>query len=247
MRIDFVHKSCISTDDFIRNTKHSRGLGLPSVEKIGARGRDLAIVGGGHSVNEHIETLRNWPGDIWAMNGAFHWCRDHGIDAAFFTVDALPQWSFYAEGAKRAIVSTSCDPSLFDVLKDAEVFTFDQASYIGGSTTATFGPLIGVNAGYGPVSFFGCGSDYAGGTSHIYENEKISYGMTVSVGGKEYATNAAYFMQAEALAKVIREYPEIFKDKSGGLLAALVENPEYEIISIGSDIESAIRESARAA
>lgn len=247
MRIDFVHKSCISKDDFIRNTDHSRSLGLPSVEKIGASGRDLAIVGGGHSVTDHVETLRNWPGDIWAMNGAFHWCRDHGIEAAFFTVDAQPQWSFYAEGAKRAIVSTSCDPSLFDVLKDAEVFTFDQASYIGGSTTATFAPLIGVNAGYSSVSFFGCGSDYAGKSSHIYENEKILYGMTVEVGGKVFATNAAYFMQAEALAKVIREFPHIFKDRSGGLLSALVACPDYEILSVGEDIEAAIRESARAA
>lgn len=239
MRINFTLKASIPQSDFIRNTNYSSRLGLPSIEQIGARG-NLAVVGGGRSVLEHIETLRKWPGEIWAINGAFHWCQDNGIKSTFFTIDPHPEWSFYAKGARRAIVAASCHPSLFDVLETAEVFTFDHNKVLGGATSATFVPMLSLAAGFDGATFFGCESSYSGNSTHVYENEEIKHAMLVECGGNEYLTNAGYYMQADALAKVLREFPDQFKEESGGLLRAMTLTETHDTVAIGRDLDAVL-------
>lgn len=240
MRINFTLKANIPQERFIQNTEYSKRLCLPSIEKMRVLGDTIAIVGGGPSVSDHIETLRNWPGEIWAINGAFHWLRDRGIKSTYFTIDALPEWSHYGEGAGKAVVAQSCDPSLFVTLGGAEIYTFDHNVFFGGATTATFAPILALAAGASGATFFGCESSYSGDTTHIYENEAIQNAMLVECGGKEYLTNAGYYMQAEALAKVLREFPDQFKEESGGLLRAMTLNETHDTVAIGRDLDAAL-------
>jgi hypothetical protein len=50
----------------------------------------------------------------------------------------------------------------------------------------------------------------------------------------------SYLAQAELLAELIRSAPGVFCDRSGGLLSALVADPEYDIVAASKDIHEAI-------
>jgi hypothetical protein len=78
----------------------------------------LAIVGGGNSIKEHVDELRSWDGDVWAVNGTINWCMDNGIKAAFYTIDAQPleNWVYPLHRIKRAVLAADCNPDVISKL-----------------------------------------------------------------------------------------------------------------------------------
>lgn len=196
----------------------------------------LAVVGGGTTINNHVETLKNWPGDVWAINGAYGWCREHGIDAWLFACDPDPIVLKWAQGAGKAILANTVDPAVFELLKDAEVVTFDvdgrPGGIVGRGSTATCAPHLAVRMAYPGVTFFGCESCYPVGVTHAYQHEVRTDEMLVEVGGaerREYLTAPDFYIQAMELANLIRELPVYLTEESGGLLREFVANPEHHI------------------
>jgi hypothetical protein len=230
VKLEFYGTGCVPPGREEQNLRHTATLGLPHVSE--QERPPLAVVGGGHSVLRALDELRAWPGDVWACGSAFHFCVAQGIRATFFCIDPQPETAPLGRGAKHAIVCTSMDPAMFEELKDAKVEIFDLIREEGKmnhwATTATSAPMLAVQMGYRDVSFFGCESSFEQDT-HAYRHEQTPEQILVACNGQSFLSHPAYFMQAEYLSAVIRTAPHIFHDRSGGLLAGLIADPDYDI------------------
>lgn len=234
------------TDEAVeRNLKNTGGLGLPTYREFKPAGKHLAVVGGGPSIEDHALAIRAFDGDVWAINGAWGWCKQRGIEATFVAVDPHPIVAKWAAGVKRAMLETRIDPLVFELLKDAEVYTFDVGEHKGGliarGSTATAVPQLACRIGYHSVTFFGCESCFPPGASHAYQDEDRKDLLLIEAGGEDYLTAPDFYIQAHELSNFMREVPEYLKEESGGLLRALIQNPERHIKWISEHYAQGIR------
>lgn len=245
MRVDYQPVgSDYSPERLADNIRYAKSLGLDCIQP-GDLGIPLAVVGGGPSINDHVAVLRKWSGDIWAVNGAFHWCQERGIDATFFSCDSNPDLDKLATGASRAILATICDPAVFAVLSGAYVRIFDTGKIAGihtGPTSATSCPALGIHAGYKEITFFGCESSYSSGRTHAYHDDAPNpWTMTVQCNGNAFETEAEYHMQAIYLSQFLRCAPHVFKEMSGGLLRAMSFDENSEVITASDEFMKLLR------
>lgn len=216
-----------------RNRAACLERGIPFISE--AKRGPLAIVAGGPSVAGYVDELRHWPGDVWVCGSAFQWALSQGIDGAFFNIDQHPSLASDCRGARKAVVATVSDPSVFDELRsaDVEVFDLDGNHY---ATSAASAAFKAVQMGYVDVTFYGCDSSYRHGRhtfeTHAYESDYWQQNpdtLLAVCGGRGYFTNPGFLVQAEFLAALCRLFPSIFRARSDGLIAALVDDPEYDI------------------
>lgn len=206
----------------------------------------LHVVGGSPSVSRYGDEFAEDGADVWASGSAFAWLRTCWTGRiGFFTIDRHPLLAEQSKGADYAIVASCCAPVLFDALAAQGVYTRVFHLTGGkapnhGSTSITAVPWVAKAMGYWDVTFYGCESSYPDRRTHAYEDEnenRVLNLLEVSValddrGIVKFRTNPDFLIQAEFLAKVIRAEPHIFKYKGGGLLDALVKNPEYAITGL---------------
>lgn len=229
----------VADADVKRNEAYAKGLGFPRLGK--AETPRLAVVGGGPSIKERVDELRAFDGDIWAINGAWKWCEDQGIDAWFYSLDPQDLIIPMCVGARKAMLGMCCHYGVFDLLHDAHV----EAVLIGGEgmdngpTSASSAPFIALERGYTEIHFFGCESSYAD-TTHAYGNFNLENLMRVKCAGEEFLTSSDFLYQAEQLGAVIREFPKFFKDASGGLLSAVIKEPQIVTLAATQQVHDAL-------
>lgn len=216
-------------DDVLRaNAEYTASLGIRKVEPVSPK---LAVVGGGLSARHQIADLATWPGDIWAINGTCSWLASEGIGSTLFSVDAGEDMVDLLDGVESAILADHCAPRVFDILGDrARVFHVD----VGGTTSACCTQLLALRLGYRHVSYFGCeGSfDFESGVTHTFKNEMPAEQMVIKAGARHYRTSLQFYMQCETLSHLIRTFPHLFCDRSGGLLGGMIEHPDtWEIVA----------------
>jgi hypothetical protein len=228
VKVEFRSRASVSNERRAINAQQNRALGLPVHTGAGR----LAVIGGGPSINQHIEELRAFDGQIWAVNGTIDWCIKHGIDAAFYTIDALAfrGWTYPLTGIKRAVISIECDPTLFAHLSGAQIETLERDEV--GPTSAAGASALGITAGYRDIVFYGCESNF-GEQSHAYSSPDVPDWILIDVGGKQFRTKPEFADQARLISKVINVAPHIYSDRSGGLLAAMIQHGEdYDVIEM---------------
>lgn len=230
MAIVFRSEPCVPVEEMRRNAEHTKTLGLPSVEYAG----HVALVGGGPSLADHLDELRAWEGPIWAINGTWQWLKDRGVKATFFTVDPKPQAWLKLERGESALVATVGSAELFASLAGGNVRTFNLGfdDVHTGVTSATAAPHLAVKMGHRSITFFGCDSSFGDYETHVYPSDVPSDLFLVQASGNEFATKPEFVMQAEDLARLCRELPVFHRNRSGGLMAALIENPEWDVVGV---------------
>jgi hypothetical protein len=234
MKIQMYALGCVSDDIAERNIAYAKSLGWPELGPSDSRGNHLAVVGGGPSVQNHIESLRYWNGDVWAINGAWQWCEDNGIEAALFSVDPSENLADVIGEAKRVYLASVCDPGAFRAARYVRrVFEIGPGKLLTGSTSATAAAAIAPHLDFRRVTFFGCEGSYSFGATHAYAGGiKSQNAMRVRCGDTAFDTDAGFLMQAEFLAAVIRAAPTVYDELSGGLLTALVADPDYDVTAV---------------
>lgn len=229
MSVVFKWSTSVPLEEMQRNTEHTKTLNLPSVEYAGP----VAVVGGGLSLADHLDELRAWKGPIWAINGAWRWLKQRGIEATFFTVDPKPQPWLAEHRPKAALIATVGSPELFASLSHSYVRTFrlavDEVNC--GVTSATAAPHLAILMGHHSLTFFGCDSSFGNYKTHVYEVPVPGDLIAVTCGGRAFATKPEFVLQAEELSSMCRQLPKQCRNRSGGLLAALIANPEWDIAS----------------
>ena len=208
----------------------------PRVEAKSARGA-LAVVGGGPSLPGSLEELRNFDGDIWAINGASGWLTSHGIPCTLFTVDA----NQHTGEARDAVLATVCDPALIEHFS-GRVRVFDvhevtEGAFFGGSSSATRAPAVAFVMGYTSVSFFGCEGSFSGDAHHVYDSDMSDAQLIVRAGATDYRTNLQFFVQCQELANlaVLDGFIHI---RSGGLLQAMIDfSDTWEVVAVSATLK----------
>lgn len=238
MRIAFTTVAKLSAERLAANEAHNNGLGLPRIGR--AKAPALAIVGGGPSINEQVEAIRSFDGEVWAINGAHQWCLERRIDATLFSLDPLVLADVpHPSLVKRAVLSVSTEP--FDVLRhaDIELVKIGDGGLPSGPTSATGIPAIAAERGNTSVTFFGCESSYTQ-LQHAYPGG-IAHGelLLVECDGEQFLTSGAMLMQAQILSAVIRAAP-MFREESGGLLRAMVNDQEWDIVAATRAVHDSI-------
>lgn len=242
MPVTFAFYASVSNAVRDANAAVNKKLGLPQHKGSGK----LAVVGGGPSIRRHKDELRHWQGTVWAVNGTINWCLDHGIDAAFYTVDAaaMHRWIYPLDRIKRAVLAIDCCPELFERLKDADVSVLPMPD--GGPTSANSADWFAIEAGYTSLTYFGCESSFEEDT-HAYHANPVEQWIVVRVGGQDYRTKPEFLEQARIMSEVIRAAPTYYEQRGGGLLAAMVEHGmEYELIEVSPELEKTLMTRAEA-
>lgn len=255
-KINFAGKMCVEHKVLEKNMRHARKLGLEYLKKVPAKeiafhDRKLAVVGGGPSAATRLYELRNWDGEIWAMNGACTWLRNKGIESTLFTIDPMPVLAESCAGAKKAILSTRCDPALFKALEGANIRIFDVAQDKEGGFLSSCGtvltvPDIATDLGFRDISFFGCEGSFEDQT-HNYMNDPQDYRFVVSCGGREYMTLPELYVLTVEVAKLLKAFSHHFHDCSGGLLGAMIQNPEHDIVKVSQGLLASLQPMKEAA
>jgi len=241
-------------DTMYRNVALCKARGLPVAGWQSDR-PILAVVGGGKSAAQNIEVLKNWKGDIWACGSVYQWLESLGILSTVFCVDPQPCLAGMVKGASKALLASNCDPSAFDVLKEAGAYveTFDLANEnVGvhhGPTTASAAFDLSVKMGYLDVTFFGFDSSYDEGPveemperfnvsprTHAFKTEPEPNMVRIVTNGKAFITSAEFFMQAQWMAELFKTLPSVFKNRSGGLLAAMIADDDYDCTHISTKL-----------
>jgi hypothetical protein len=198
------------------------------------------VLGGGHSIRERLDEIRQSTADKWAIGSAWRWFKDNGVECTFFCVDPSDLLIPHAQGVTRAILESGTSPGVFDAVQ-GEILLFDRVTdldSINGVTTATCAPMLALKMGYTSVSFYGCEGSYRDQT-HLYMNSGDPYTMRVRANGEYFLTGAEFLMQAEFLSELIRA-SDVFKDCSGGLLSALIADPDYDVTHISKTLHDSI-------
>lgn len=236
----------VSEGDRLANSKVLEALGLP---KHAGAGR-LAVVGGGPSIRDHVDDIRSFE-TVWAVNGAINWCEDQGINAWFYTADAAPwpdNWTYDLTRVRKAVLTPDVSPSLIEHLRLRGAAITLTGPLQSGPTSANASDWLSIDAGYTQVVYFGCEGSFAEDKrTHAFESFPIPDWQIVEVGGEYYRTKAEFVSQSIMLANVIREFPTVFSEKSGGLLRAMVEHgPDYDVVMVSNSLYAKLTDAPNA-
>lgn len=225
MGFTFEGVCSINEQQLQKNREYSNSLNPTPVKEFPIKS-PLAIVGGGHSVGQYKYTLQSWPGTIWAVNGAWKWCKENGIDAVFFSFDASPSLANIASGASRAILSHHCDPSVYQAI-DGQFWVGTTRE--GGSTSVGAAIACGIECGASSIMLFGCESSMQPDNSHIYGHYTGDDDMVVWCNNMHFYTTARMFIGCVEVQNIIKACP-LVKERSGGLLRAMVETKDKPVV-----------------
>jgi hypothetical protein len=200
-----------------------------------------AVVGGAPSVLEHLEELRNWSDEIYAINDTAGWLSELGIVSYLVSVDMTPKVFRRGNLIRGAFFATRCNPSQF-IYDNTHVFTVaadDETYGIGGgtSTACVMVHLCGY-LGHRKTYLFGCDGSYkndfniSSTADFAYQNMFI-----VRSGGRDFITNPNMFLQSQYLSGCCRKYPNLIINKSNGLLRSMIKWEKWEIVAVSEDMK----------
>ncbi len=242
-RINFT---CSMPQDEATLSSNIAANDYPRITPSGPHKRSLAIVGGGPSIIDHIPELREWQGDIWAINRTPDYLASHGIASTLVSVDAADNADEFCNpsNVEAAIFSSWCAPSIVERYRD--VFVFDmfpavEHGIVGTTTTAGTMGIVALKLGYVDITFFGCEGSFTG-RDHAYLHVDYPAQMIVRAGDRDYRTVPGFLLQSEEMANIIRRFSMVFRERSGGLLRALIHDPEWSIVAVSESLKDHLEE-----
>ena len=247
-KIAFEGTVPVSHEDLLAHVAHAKARGYPEVREQEPHGRRLAVVGGGPSILAHLEEIREFS-DIWAINGACRFLREHGIDSTLLTLDPCDFLAPRVSGAVKAMLATRCHPDVFDALQGADITVFDavndtQNGFWASCASVTVAFHLAAVLGYRKTVFYGCEGSFGDGTTHAYmdEGELQDYRFVVECGGKRYLTAPDLYMLTTQMAALLRRSINgSFTERSGGLLRALIADEKHDIVQVSRALLNDLR------
>lgn len=253
MKAALLESHCIVNEEGrAANLKSNLARGLPVFTQVlPEHERPLLIVGSGPSVSEAIEYIKNWPGDVWAVNGAYDFLLSHGlICEGFFGIDPLPQLADYLRNANEYTtfyIASMCDPAVFDTLdghkvmlwhamtENREHFPEGHQMIYGGTTAVTRAPFLALSMGYRSINMIGVDSSYDKERGQYcyqwgtYETDIAEMTIPVSINGEgPFFTEIGLCKQVAQLGTMLTAFnrgKELLKIHPAGLMGAFMRSP----------------------
>ena len=241
-----------TTDEEIKkNVEHNIKQDYLQVEPHPTNEIEVMIVGGGPSLPQHIEKIKQLRANgvkLITINNAYNWCLDNGLTpSAMVMVDAR---KFNARFTKPVVeeckyfIASQCNPSVFEGLpKDRTYLWHTQADLLkdildeqyktwwsvpGGSTVLLRAIPLFRMLGFKRFHLFGCDSCLSeDDMHHAYEQEENDgqLVMPVNVSGKVFNCNPWMVSQAQEFINLIRTLgDEIELEVYGGLLHHILDS-----------------------
>lgn len=196
-----------------------------------------AVVGGGPGLEARLKILREWKGDIFAVNDTAGYLSQKGIPCYLYSIDATEVPFKIGPLVKGAVLASRCHQVQFKLFKRRDVRIFHMADdnngngTEGGPTSVCRTPHLLLRMGYAAIAYFGfdgCFYDksHAGDVSEATRKAAKDNLIVVTCKGVDYLSNAALMMQCEYLADVMKKYPQFLINASGGMLEAMIKNPD---------------------
>lgn len=246
-KLYFIGRPPVPWESILRNKQECKRRGFPMIEKKDGLSGRIAVVGGGPSVLSHIDRIRDYA-EVWAINGACRLLREHGIDSTLFAMDPDPIVAKWCPGATKALLCDRVCPEAFDALQGADIRVFELVNdrpggVISGSSTASAAFSIAARLGYREIDFYGCESSFNEST-HAYQDEKREHLLWVDVDGKRYKTAPDFYMQAVEMSGIIKHLPKYYRAFGGGLLQALIDNPDHDVPLVSRSLMATLQPAA---
>ena len=203
-----------------------------------------AVVGGGPGLKAHLDELREFKGDIYAVNDTAGYLSDEGIPCFMYSIDASRYLYKTGELVKGAIFASRVHKKQFSQFEYDNVATFDMGEDVpggitGGPTAVCRAPYLFLRMGYRQVVFFGCDACFYD-SSHASGEQKAIFDnmIIITAGGVDYLTNGSLLLQSEWLVDNFRKHPKFLVNRSDGLLKAMLEHYDtWSIRAISSDLK----------
>jgi len=236
-----------STDRRQAKINHKRSSKYPHVTWGILRYPECAVVGGGPSLEMALPILRNWTGDIFAINDTGKYLSDNGISSYVYSIDGTPIPFRIGPLVKGALFATRCHRNQFKHMKDRpiRVFTCAEEAPIkggieGGPTGACRTPHLLLSMGYQGITFFGLDGSFKGNVTHLSGFSETAYDnmLIIRVKGVDYISHGGFMLQNQWLLEAFRRHSMFLHNASGGLLAAMLENPDtWSVVAIAEDLK----------
>lgn len=243
--------SCIvDTQGRTSNLDSTLARGLAVCKREAKRDGPLAIVASGPSVSGYLDELREWHGEIWAINGAYDYLLGKGIiPHGFISIDPLPGLAQYIQHPHEDTtfyIASICDPAVFDALDGYKVKLWHPASddtqypkgdivIIGGTTTATRAPYLALLLGWREIVLFGVEGSYASeekGSEYCYpwgtfalDIDQPKHRVRCTPDGEAFVTELGLLRQVSQLAVMHARFRGMLRFKCGGLMQAFLDAP----------------------
>lgn len=202
---------CITNkDDRQKQIDSAVARNLPRCRMRKARKGKLAIVASAPSAADYIDILKEWDGEIWAVNGAFKWLLHRGIKPHAF-IGCDPEWflkDYLDITPEDATYYLACQvhPGVFDHLAgknvqlwfgaDGEVTLPLGVEHIhGGSSCVGRAPNLAWILGWRDAHVFGADSSF-GNETHVYGGALPSNWVPVELGDRVFRTTRTMLSQA---------------------------------------------------
>ena len=205
---------------------------------------ECAVVGGGPSVAGQLETLRNWDGDIFGINDTAGYLSDNGIENYIYAIDGTDVPFKIGPLVKGALFATRCHRRQFKQMKGRPIRVFslseDKNGVEGGPTAATRTPHLMLSMGYRGIMFFGLDGSFSLDATHVSGSNKWAYDnmIIIRVAGKDYLTHVGLMLQHEWFLEAFKRHGMFLHNASGGLFAAMLENPEsWSVVAVAEDLK----------
>ena len=209
---------------------------------------ECAVVGGGPSVRNHLETLRNWKGDIFAINDMAKYLSDNGIAHYLYAIDGVTVPFRVGILTKGALFASRCHKNQFKQMNGRPIRIFDLAEDArpprigieGGPTAACRAPHLLLSMGYCGVSYFGLDGSYEDDVTHVSGKTNTAYEnmLIIRAGGKDYMTSSGFMLQHEWMCEAFKRYPQFLHNASGGLFPVILDDPDgWSVIAIAEDLK----------
>lgn len=224
-----VKGECVASLEQLRENAR-RNAHHPRVSR-----RKLAVVGGGPLVVHSLDELRSWDGDIWAINRTAQWLKERGIRSTLFTIDPL----YMDIDCEDRLLASACHPDMFT--GNCRMFDLSEThsdGISGGQSSAVRAPLLALRMGYTEINFFGCEGSFSDAT-HADRDEKPEHVMIVRAGGHDYKITPDMLLQCQELSTLITTFNGVMRNRSGGMLKAMIENPDtWEVVGVSAGLKA---------
>lgn len=210
------------------NAEFSMQLPIGRFHEMPPRTGSIAIVAGGPSLTASMKLIRALDCPVMACGSAHDHLRNNGIELAYAVIyDPLPVQADYFTKPHPIctyIVSSTCDPSVFEALSDFPVRLWhpagevdddilgDELRYIvGGGSTVTLRAIpLAVIMGYTDIHLYGFDSSFDN-DDHAYKLSDTDPGLGppigVSVNGRHFITTVSLLAQAQQFMQIKDSFP----------------------------------------
>lgn len=248
MQAVLTESLCVVDDAGLEtNVNSALARNLRICEVVPEHDGKLAIVGSGPSLRGYLDELRGWPGEIWAINGAYDYLLENGIiPHGFVGLDPLPGLAEYVKNGRPETtwyLASNCDPSVFDAVDPSKVMMWHSARQsikvpfgqmiVGGGTSAILrAPFLAHMLGYRDMTVFGADSSFDQ-TRYVYGNKRYKEDSEakvnwVQVGDQAFPSEICLIKQVSQFGVIAERYKGILKFKCGGLLDAFLKSPMHD-------------------